>query len=179
MEKLFFTSLLVAVISLSNGSKVFASSGSGALSAFKETCSEIGYTIGTEKFADCVLELRKRSIANSQPQNNVAQADANVAALEQLVKESQQRMALERQQYQQQLQAQKAAKERARQQAFWGAVTQFGLGMAGGQQPGYGNSSNTPTFQSIQPPKTMDGSCHSSCMGLGYSYGLCKSKCSY
>jgi hypothetical protein len=148
------------------------------LSEYKSQCADIGFKLGTEKFGDCVLELKRRADVGQQSRNNNL-IDPNVAALEQLVRESQNRMALERQQYQQQIQAQRAAQERARKQQFWGAVTQFGLGMATGQQPNSRGGNVGQSFQPIKPPSTMDGACHSGCMGLGYSYGLCQSKCSY
>ena len=151
---------------------------SSALAGYKAKCQEIGYQSGTEKFGECVLELRRRELSETRASTKGQMIDQKAAALEQLLAESRQRMALEQQRYQEQLQAQQRAAQQQRKKEFWGAVTQFGLGMAQGGQRN-SNNQRGGTFQPVKPPPTTDLACQSSCIGLGYSYGLCKSKCSY
>ena len=146
-----------------------------SLEKYKSDCAEIGFTVGTEKFGECVLELRRRDAdkkgelaTKTKDQTDQNSNAAEVAALNALIAES-------RRQHEAQMKAYREAQSRARQQQLGSALMQFGLGMAqSGQVPAF-----NPNNGGFSAPPRVDQSCVNSCLGLGYLLGLCRSKCSF
>ena len=157
---LFFTPYIFAI---------FASQASAQaldLSKYENMCTDIGFKRKTPAFGECVLELRARDavekpnpVANNN--NNVGDqspdhatctrygftADTTDYAQCRMQIDLARKQAVEQQrQYEEQLAAQKKAKDRARGEA----ALLMGLGMMSGQVPAAGFNSN-----SLTPPPSM------------------------
>ena len=137
------------------------------LTNYENTCAEIGFKKNTPAFGECVLELHSREgktapLKQKQTQNAIAQGDgtpdhatcARYGFQEGTTEYSQCRMQIDmartqaRQQqneYEQQLAAQKKAKERAQSEALF----LLGMGMLSGSSP------KSPSYNNsfIQPPQ--------------------------
>jgi hypothetical protein len=100
-----------------------------AIDDYKNTCRDIGFKPGTEKFGDCVLKLKKKDV---QVQTDNAE--------QQKIQYLQQQLNIQKQLADEQIRASKAADERAKDAERWRLIQQ-GLQMMEGPKP------QTQTYQ--------------------------------
>ena len=112
MRKLFLLTILFPIL-------CFADS----LDEYKTTCKDIGFKVGTEKFGDCVLKLKKKDI---QVQTDSAE--------QQKIQYLQQQLNIQKQLADEQIRASKSADQRAKDADNWRLIQQ-GVNMMNGPRP--------------------------------------------